>query len=153
MTRHGDRSAAALIVRLGMRPHPEGGHFVETFRDRPAGGGRGALTCIYFLLAAGEVSAWHRIDAIEVWHHAAGDPLALTLSPDGHDASSHHLGRDVLAGQHPHVVIPRGCWQTAETLGVWTLVSCIVGPAFEFDGFELAPDDWRPMPRSSGGQG
>jgi predicted cupin superfamily sugar epimerase len=138
---------ADLIALLGMQPHPEGGHYVETFRDVRAGGGRGALTCIHFLLQAGEVSAWHRIDATEVWHFAAGAPLVLTLSPDGHEASAQHLGPDLLAGQRPHIVVPPRCWQAAESLGAWTLVSCIVAPAFEFAGFELAPSDWRPTPR------
>lgn len=138
----------ALIVRLGMSAHPEGGHYVETWRDRPADGGRGALTCIHFLLRAGEVSAWHRIDATEVWHFAAGDPLVLTLSADGHAASARHLGPDLLRGQHPQVVVPPGCWQTAESVGAWTLASCIVAPAFTFEGFELAPPNWRPTPRS-----
>lgn len=135
-----------LIRELKMAPHPEGGHYVETFRDRPAGGGRGALTCIHFLLQAGEVSTWHRVDASEVWHFAAGAPLLLNLSFDGHEATAHHLGSDILAGQQPHVVVPPGCWQTAKSLGAWTLVSCIVAPAFEFDGFELAPRAWRPGP-------
>ena len=134
----------ALIERLGMIAHPEGGHYVETWRDRPAEGGRGALTCIHFLLRAGEVSAWHRIDATEVWHFAAGDPLVLTLSPDGRQASAHRLGAEPLDGRHPHVVVPPGCWQTAESLGAWTLVSCIVAPAFSFEGFEMAPPGWRP---------
>ena len=146
MRGHGT-TPAELIELLGMRPHPEGGHYVETFRDRPADGSRGALTCIHFLLQAGEVSAWHRVDASEVWHHAGGDPLVLTLSQDGHDATSHHLGPDLGAGQRAHVVVPPGCWQTALTLGSWTLVSCIVAPAFVFEGFELAPEGWRPEPR------
>jgi predicted cupin superfamily sugar epimerase len=135
----------SLIRELKMAPHPEGGHYVETFRDRPAGGGRGALTCIHFLLQAGEVSAWHRIDASEVWHFAAGAPLVLTLSPDGRGSKAHGLGPDVLAGERPHVVVPPSCWQTAKSLGAWTLVSCIVAPAFEFEGFELAPAGWRPV--------
>ncbi|HET6520829.1 MAG TPA: cupin domain-containing protein [Geminicoccaceae bacterium] len=139
-------SADALIRQLGLGPHPEGGHYVETYRDRPADGGRGAVSCIYFLLGAGEVSAWHRIDATEIWHHQAGAPLALTLSPDGHAAATHRLGPEVLRGQRPHVVVPPACWQTAETLGAWTLVSCTVAPAFTFDGFELAPPGWRPAP-------
>lgn len=134
----------ALIERLGMQPHPEGGHFVETFRDRPADGGRGALTCIHFLLRAGEVSAWHRVDASEVWHFAAGAPLELSLSPEGERTRVERLGPDVLAGERPHVVVRPGCWQSARTLGTWTLVSCIVAPAFEFAGFELAPPGWRP---------
>lgn len=137
-------TAAALIERLRLRPHPEGGHYVETFRDTPADGSRGALTCIHFLLQAGEVSAWHRIDATEVWHFAAGAPLVLTLSSDGREAAAHRLGPDVLAGQQPHVVIPPRCWQTAESLGEWTLVTCTVAPAFRFEGFELAPPGWRP---------
>lgn len=136
-----------IVARLGMQPHPEGGHFVEIHRDVPAGGGRGALTSIYFLLAAGEVSAWHRVrDATEIWHFHAGDPLVLTLSPDGRDAAAHRLGLDVAAGQRPQVVVPPGHWQTAETLGRWTLVGCTVAPAFEFAGFEMAPPGWRPGP-------
>jgi len=136
----------SLIRELRMTPHPEGGHYVETFRDRPTGGGRGALTCIHFLLQAGEVSAWHRVDASEVWHFAAGAPLVLNLSPDGHEARAHHLGPDILSGQEAHVVVPPGCWQSAASLGAWTLVSCIVAPAFRFEGFELAPPGWRPAP-------
>lgn len=138
-----------IIDHLGMAPHPEGGHYVETFRDAPADGKRGALTCIHFLLQAGEVSAWHRVDATEVWHFAAGDPLVLTLSPDGRHAEAHHLGPDLPKGQHAHLVVPKDCWQTAETLGHWTLVSCVVAPAFEFAGFEMAAADWRPSPSSA----
>jgi predicted cupin superfamily sugar epimerase len=149
-TRASDLTPAWLIDHLGMTPHPEGGHYVETFRAAPAaGGGRGAVTCIYFLLQAGEVSAWHRVDATEIWHFAAGDPLVLTLSADGHDAEAQLLGADMGKGQHPQRVVPENCWQTAETTGRWTLASCIVAPAFEFAGFELAPADWRPTPRPS----
>ncbi len=144
-------NAQALIRQLGMQPHPEGGHFVETYRDRPADGARGALTCIYFLLQVGEVSAWHRIDATEVWHYQAGAPLVITLSPNGHDAQAHHLGPELARGQQGHVVVPPLCWQTAESLGEWTLVSCTVAPAFQFDGFEMAPPDWRPTPRAARG--
>ena len=133
-----------IIEQLGMQPHPEGGHYVETWRDRPKSGARGALTCIYFLLQADEVSRWHRIDASEVWHFAAGSPLALTLSPDHARPVTHRLGPDVLAGERAHVVIPPGCWQSARSLGAWTLVSCIVAPAFDFAGFELAPPGWQP---------
>ena len=129
-----------LIQQLGLKAHPEGGHYVETFRDRPPDGGRGALTCIYYLLQAGEVSAWHRIDATEIWHFASGDPLLLTLSANREDSESHRLGPDLGSGEAPHRAVPPGCWQTAESLGDWTLVSCVVAPAFEFEGFELAPD-------------
>jgi uncharacterized protein len=133
-----------IIEQLGMRPHPEGGHFVETFRDRPADGSRGALTWIHFLLRAGEVSAWHRIDAAEVWHWYAGAPLALTLSASGEGAVSHRLGPDLVAGERPQIVVPAGAWQTARSLGDWTLVGCTVAPGFEFSGFELAPAGWAP---------
>ncbi|MGI9490834.1 MAG: cupin domain-containing protein [Geminicoccaceae bacterium] len=140
---------AWIIDHFGMRPHPEGGHYVETFRDAPEDGTRGALTCIHFLLQTGEVSAWHRVDATEIWHFAAGDPLVLTLSANGHDADTHHLGVDLSKGQHAHLVVPKDCWQTAESSGRWTLVSCIVAPAFEFAGFEMAPQGWYPTARPS----
>lgn len=143
----GPRNPGEIVQALGMSPHPEGGHYVETYRDSPADGSRGAVTAIYFLLQAGEVSAWHRVDATEIWHYQAGAPLALTISPNGHDAMSFHLGPDVLRRQKGHVVVPPHAWQTAETLGPWTLVSCTVSPAFDFNGFELAPPDWRPTPR------
>ncbi len=140
--------ARRIIETLGMQPHPEGGWYVETYRDSPPYGRRGAMTQIHYLLEVGDLSAWHRvIDATEVWHWSAGAPLALTLSPNGHDAEAHRLGPDVLAGERPHVVVPPGCWQTAESLGSWSLVGCTVAPAFDFSGFEMAPPDWRPTPR------
>jgi hypothetical protein len=141
--RPGDLGANELIRLLGMRPHPEGGHFVETWRS--SGEGRAAMTAIYYLLEADQVSAWHRVDAEEVWLWHAGAALALTLSPpDGKGARTALLGPDLRAGQRPQRVIPAHYWQTAETLGHWTLVSCIVAPGFEFSGFELAPPHWRP---------
>jgi predicted cupin superfamily sugar epimerase len=144
-------SADAVIRLLDLRPHPEGGHFRETFRDPETDArGRPRSTAIYFLLAAGEVSAWHRVDAVEVWHYYAGGPLALTLSPDGHDAEAHRLGLNLGAGEAPQVVVPANWWQAAESLGTWTLVGCTVAPGFEFAGFEMAPPDWCPTPRSSG---
>lgn len=143
-------TAPEIIRALKMQPHPEGGHYVETWRDVPAGGGRGAGTAIYFLLQVGELSHWHRIDATEIWHFYAGAPLALTVSPNGHDAWSVRLGSDLAAGQTPQVVVPAGHWQTAESLGAWTLVGCTVSPAFRFEGFELAPPDWHPSPRPAG---
>lgn len=145
-----DIPPSVLIRALGLRPHPEGGHYRETWRDAPAEG-RGTATSILFLLAAGEHSHWHRVDADEAWLWHAGGPLVLTTSPDGHDAEARWLGPDVAAGrQHLSLVVPRGHWQTAEPLGRWTLVSCVVAPAFHFEGFELAPPDWRPVPRGRG---
>lgn len=137
--------AAALIARLGLQPHPEGGHFVETYRHRPPQGGRGDATAIYYLLRAGEESRWHRVtDAVEVWVYHAGAPLSLTLSADGRSTEAFRLGAAIAAGERPQVIVPAGCWQTARSLGDWTLVSCVVAPAFEYDSFEMAPAGWQP---------
>lgn len=136
--------AGALIAALGMSPHPEGGHYVETWRDAPADGSRGAGSAILFLLRRRETSHWHRIDAAEVWHHYGGAPLELAVSTDGRAIVRQRLGDDVLAGDHPQIVVPPGAWQSARSLGAWTLVGCTVSPAFQFDGFELGPDGWEP---------
>ena len=141
-------TAAQVIETLGLEPHPEGGHFREIYRDTPADGGRGVVTAIYYLLAADEFSHWHRVDAVEMWHYYAGAPLALTISENGHDAEGHHLGLDLMANQRPFCVVPANAWQTAVSLGRWTLVGCTVAPAFEFAGFEMAPPDWKPEPRA-----
>ena len=146
-------TAAEIIALLKLERHPEGGWYRETFRDPREIDGRAASTAIFFLLDVGEVSDWHRVDAVEVWHWHAGAPLVLTISPDGHDAAAHHLGPELAAGQRPQLVVPAGHWQTATSLGAWTLVGCTVAPGFLFGGFELAPPGWRPTPRkaSSGG--
>ncbi len=134
-------AADVLIARLDLGPHPEGGRYKETFRDRPPSGGRGALSTILYLLKAGEVSHWHRVtDAVEVWHFHDGEPLALMLSADGKTVERHVLGRDT---RH-QVVVPTGFWQSAAPLGAWTLVGCAVAPAFEFSSFEMAPQGWSP---------
>ncbi len=139
----GDLGANEIIRLLDMKAHPEGGHYAETYRSRD--GARAASTAIYYLLQADEVSAWHRVDAEEHWLWHAGGALALTLSPpDGKGATPYVLGPDLRAQQRPQVTVPAHHWQTAESLGAWTLVSCVVAPGFEFSGFELAPDDWRP---------
>ncbi len=140
-------TAAEIIAALGLKPHPEGGHFHETFRDPREVDGRSVGTAIYYLLGVGEVSAWHRVDAAEIWHWYAGAPMVITVSENGHDASARHLGPDVMRKQHPQIVVPAHAWQTATSLGAWTLVGCTVSPGFSFDGFEMAPPDWRPMPR------
>lgn len=149
MTESGE--AAEIIRELGLQPHPEGGHYRETFRDEVTvgdrDGPRGASTAIYYLLQAGEVSHWHRVDAAEVWHWYAGAPLVLTISADGREAASQTLGCDLGVGQRPQIVVPARAWQTARSLGAWTLAGCTVAPAFQFDGFEMAPPDWRPHPR------
>ncbi len=139
----GDLGANEIIRLLGMKAHPEGGHYAETYRS--SDGERATSTAIYYLLQADEVSAWHRVDAEEHWLWHAGGALALTLSPpDGKGATPYTLGPDLRARQRPQVTVPAHYWQTAESLGAWTLVSCVVAPGFEFSGFELAPDNWRP---------
>ena len=131
-----------VIERYGLEPHPEGGHYRETFRAPAPPGSRGAITVIYYLLKANETSAWHRIDSIEIWHHYAGAPLRISLCSDGTAATECLLGTG--ADAEPHVVVPANCWQSAVSLGAWTLAGCTVAPAFEFAGFELAPSGWRP---------
>jgi predicted cupin superfamily sugar epimerase len=141
-------SAQQIMRLLDLSPHPEGGFFRETFRDSASGPAeRAASTAIYFLLEAGQVSDWHRIDAAEVWHFYAGAPLVLTISENGFDTSSIHLGANLLAGQHPQYVVPPQAWQTAISLGAWSLAGCTVAPGFDFANFELAPKGWSPSPR------
>lgn len=137
-------TAETIIAMLGMRPHPEGGHFVETWRHAHPDGIRGAGTAIYFLLQAGERSHWHRVDAAEIWHWYAGAALELSLSPDGAAIDVIMLGNDLLTGARPQVIVPAGVWQSAVSTGAWTLIGCTVSPAFEFGGFEMAPPDWAP---------
>ena len=134
--------ADVIIARCGLRPHPEGGHYRETFRAPAQIGERSAVSAIYYLLKAGETSAWHRLDVVEIWHYYAGAALRLSLSPDGRAAASRLLGTG--AGAEPHLVVPAGCWQSAVSAGAWTLVGCTAAPAFEFAGFELAPPGWQP---------
>lgn len=145
-------TADQVVALLGLKPHPEGGWYAETYRHQAPDGGRSAGTAIYFLLKAGEHSHWHRVnDADEMWHWYAGGPLVLTTSANGHDAAAVRLGPNLAAGERPQVLVSAGHWQTAESLGEWTLVGCTVTPGFLFDGFELAPPDWRPVPREPGG--
>lgn len=139
---------SAIVRALDLAPHPEGGHYRETWRDAPPDGGRGSATAILFLLACDEVSEWHRVDATELWIWQAGGPLVLTTSPDGHDAGAVHLGPDPGLHQSLQRVVPAGHWQTAASLGAWTLATCVVSPAFRFEGFELAPPGFRPTPRA-----
>jgi predicted cupin superfamily sugar epimerase len=135
--------ATVLIERFGLRPHPEGGHFVETWRDEARPGERAAGSAIYYLLRRGEASRWHRVDAAEIWHHYAGAPLELRIAADT-GVRGATLGMDLDAGQRPQAVVPAGTWQAARSLGDWTLVGCTVAPAFDFAGFELAPEGWEP---------
>ena len=138
------RQAAEIIARLDLKPHPEGGHYRETFRDENVGpAGRSHSTAIYFLLARGERSHWHRIDAVETWHYYAGASLTLQIAGNNGPRSV-KLGADLTAGEEPQAIVPPHAWQAAESNGDWTLVGCTVAPGFEFATFELAPKEWEP---------
>ena len=136
-------TAAEMIRALELKPHPEGGHYRETFRDSRQVEGRPASTAILFLLAHGERSYWHRIDAVEIWHYYAGAALKLSLA-DGSKEEIFRLGANIDAGEVPQVIVPARAWQAAESLGQWTLIGCTVAPGFSFEGFELAPAGWSP---------
>jgi hypothetical protein len=125
---------------LHLQPHPEGGHYVETWRDAPEEGSRGHGSAIYFLLREGLESAWHRVDATEVWHYYAGDPVRLRFGHDVENPETRVLGNDFAAGERPQIAIPENAWQSARSLGAWSLVGCTVSPAFAFEGFELLED-------------
>ncbi|HSS14527.1 MAG TPA: cupin domain-containing protein [Rhizomicrobium sp.] len=132
--------ADRLIKLLGLAPHPEGGYFRETFRDSETSStGRGHSTAIYFLLKAGEVSRWHRVDAAEVWHFYRGAPLELRIGKQ-----IYLLGPNVDEAQAPQIAVPPHAWQSARSMGAYTLVGCTVAPAFEFAHFEMAPDGFEP---------
>ncbi len=131
--------ADAVRTALDLQPHPEGGHYREVWRDQPQDGERGAATGILFLLAAGERSHWHRVDAAEIWLWQAGGPLRLSLP--GHTVT---LGPELAAEGRLQFTVPAHVWQAARSLGAWSLVSCVVAPAFAFAGFEMAPPGWSP---------
>ena len=138
-------TARDVIRLLDLKPHPEGGHFRETFRDtRQVESGLAASTAIYFLLARGERSHWHRVDAVEIWHWHAGAPLELEIAAASGPRERIMLGNDLAAGERPQGIVPAHAWQAARSLGDWTLVGCTVAPGFEFATFELAPPDWEP---------
>lgn len=133
-------TAADIVSRLGLQPHPEGGYFHETFRDET-----NASTAIHYLLEDGDRSHWHRVlGSAEVWHHYAGAALELSMSTDGVSISTHHLGIDFANDERPQIVVPANCWQSARSLGDWSLVGCTVAPGFDFANFEMAAADWHP---------
>jgi predicted cupin superfamily sugar epimerase len=136
-------TASEVIALLALERHPEGGWYRQTFAD-DRGGERPVSTAIYYLLEGGDISAWHRVDALEIWHWYAGAPLELSLSHDGKTVEKLTLGNDLLAGQRPQGIVPALGWQSAKSLGAWTLVGCTVAPGFLFSGFELAAEGWRP---------
>ena len=137
-------AAKDVIFTLGMKRHPEGGWYAETFVDVEGETGRAQSTAIYYLLEAGDQSHWHRVDAVEVWHWYAGAPLNLSISTDGRAVKTHVLGNDLIMGQRPQVIVPRHAWQSSVSSGGWTLVGCTVAPGFRFAGFEMAAPGWAP---------
>jgi len=132
-------TADEIIARLALAPHPEGGHYRQTWIAETPEGTRAPGTCIYFLLRAGERSHWHRVDAAEIWHHYAGAPLILSVSAtETGPARDRTLGPDLAGGQEPQLIVPEHHWQAARSTGDWTLVGCTVSPGFRFEGFTLA---------------
>lgn len=137
-------TADQIIALLDLQPHPEGGFYRETFRNAGPSDQRARSTAIYFLLKAGQVSRWHRVDAVEGWHAYAGAPILLEIAPPSGPAVRLHVGRDFAQGERPQAIVPSGYWQRARSLGDWSLAGCTVAPGFEFSGFELAPDGFEP---------
>ncbi|MDA7424578.1 cupin domain-containing protein [Thalassococcus lentus] len=132
-----EKTAEQVIEMLDLQPHPEGGHYRQTWIDDTADG-RPAGTCIYFLLKGGERNLWHRVDATEIWHHYAGAPLVLSLSEtEKGPRRDLALGPDLTSGERPQLIVPAHFWQAVRSTGDWTLVGCTVSPGFQFEGFEL----------------
>ena len=129
-------TADEIIAKLNLAPHPEGGHYRQTWvaenQGRPTG------TCIYFLLKSGERSHWHKVDATEIWLYHAGSPLILSLSATETGPAADHLLTPDLTDGAPQLIVPENHWQAAQSTGAFTLVSCTVSPGFQFDGFTLA---------------
>lgn len=144
-----DPRATQLIKQLGLKSHPEGGYYKETYKssEQIAAAAlpeqfrspRHFSTCIYFLMTSKSFSAFHRIQQDEIWHFYDGSPISLhILSPDGHYAN-HRIGRDIPAGELPQVVVSAGHWFAAEVIeeNSFSLVGCTVAPGFSFEDFEL----------------
>lgn len=131
-------TAEEIIAHLRLSPHPEGGHYRQTWVAENAG--RPSGTCIYFLLAEGERSHWHRVDATEIWLYHAGAPLILSMSATDDGPARDHLLTPDLSQGAPQIIVPEGHWQAARSTGAYTLVSCTVSPGFQFDVFTLAPE-------------
>lgn len=130
-------TADDIIAHLSLTPHPEGGHYRQTWIAE--NDGRPTGTCIYFLLKAGERSHWHRVDATEIWLYHTGAPLILSMAEtEAGPAKDHVLTPDLTQGA-PQIIVPENHWQAATTTGAYTLVSCTVSPGFTFEGFTLAP--------------
>jgi predicted cupin superfamily sugar epimerase len=136
--------ADRLIAALNLAPHPEGGWYRQTFADVAGADGRARSTAILFVLKAGELSRWHRVDAVEIWHWHGGGPLELTIAEPGKPRTVIQLGGDIAAGETPQGVVPAQAWQMARPLAAYGFVGCTVTPGFRFEGFELAAEGWEP---------
>ena len=143
-----------IIAALELEPHPEGGWFRQTWIADAKDGERPSGTSIYYLLGSDAQNLWHHVDADEIWHFHAGAPLVLRISEtDAGPAAEHVLGTDLSNGQRPQIIVPAHHWQSAKTLGDWTLVGCTVSPGFTFDGYVLeAPDFNIPLAHSDTGR-
>lgn len=142
--RYPEADPGAVIEHLALERHPEGGWYRETWRAESSDGDRGAGTSILFLLEAGQRSHWHRVDATELWMFQGGTPLELSMADASGTVSTALLGIDFDSGASPQMVVPSHHWQSAQAGRGWSLVACVVVPAFSFDGFELAPPGWTP---------
>lgn len=139
-----DLTAERIIEELGLEPHPEGGHYRETFRDANGAGARAHSTAILYLLRESEVARWHRIDATELWHWYGGAPLLLEMTTDGSARKALRLGPDWLK-ERPQGLVPPYAWQTARSLGAWTLAGCTVAPGFGLLQLRAGPQRLRTM--------
>ena len=139
LTRRLMTDPASLIESLKMTPHPEGGHFAETFRADD-----NSASLIFYLLKNDERSHWHRLTKDELLHFYDGDPMSVLLSQDGMSIQRKTLGRDAVDNEAYHLIVPKGTWFSMQSTGDWSLIGCTVSPAFSFDDFELAPKGWMP---------
>ena len=141
-------TADDLIRALNLAPHPEGGWYRETWRADAAEGERAAASAVLYVIQPGQRSHWNRVDAHEIWLWHGGDPIDVMIAAtDAGPSSTVRLGGRVTEGEQPQLIIPAGQWQSAEPVAGdagYTLISCIVAPAFQFSGFELAPEGWEP---------
>ena len=131
-------TADEIILKLDLKPHPEGGYYKQTWVAENEG--RATGTAIYFLLKEGESSHWHEVDATEIWLYHSGAPLVLSLSATAEGPAKDLLLTPDLTKGEPQLIVPVHHWQAARTTGEYTLVSCTVSPGFSFDGFVMAPE-------------
>ena len=137
-------TADQIIKFLQLQPHPEGGWYKQTWKSEDTLSGRASGTSIYFLLKAGEISHWHKIDSVEIWHYYDGSPLILRIANEGNnEIATKILGPNLAKSQSPQILVNKNLWQSAETTGDYTLVGCTVSPGFEFSKFTLAPKNFK----------